>query len=44
MFLGTVPSVDVYHLNDSSLEIIKSAAQRRDAVMRMRRRGNGGMG
>jgi hypothetical protein len=44
MFLGTVPSVDVYHLNDSSLEIIKTAAQRRDAVMRMRRRGNGGTG
>jgi 4-amino-4-deoxy-L-arabinose transferase and related glycosyltransferases of PMT family len=44
MFLGTFPSVDVYHLKDSSLEIIKTAAQRRDAVMRMRRRGNGGTG
>jgi hypothetical protein len=44
MFLGTVPSVNVYHLDDSSLEIIKTAAQRRDAVMRMRRRGNGGTG
>ena len=44
MSLGTVPSVDVYHLNDSSLEIIKTAAQVRDAVMRMRRRGNGGTG
>jgi len=32
MFLGTVPSVDVYHLNDSSLEIIKTAAQIRAAA------------
>jgi Dolichyl-phosphate-mannose-protein mannosyltransferase len=43
-FLNTVPSVDVYHLNDSSLEIIKTAAQRRDAVMRMKRRGDAGVG
>ena len=32
MFLGTVPSVNVYHLNDSSLEIIKTAAQIRAAA------------